>query len=264
MKAFFHRLYGAKDKDKESTPVKEKEKFPPLKPWPPPEETQRSISDSPTSYTSFKPLPEVVSPQLTQELKESKPAQSEPKPATPDVHKKVAFISPAVDSPQSTPPIKTTLSRFQAAHGNLPRGSTSSTGASSSKTDLAKQQTKQSPSRAASPYSQKPEASSQSLRSGTPYSQMSQNTSGSRILAATSWSEVTEEDLVSNLGSRERTRQEVLFEIISSEDRYALFASFFLPSFPQIRSGTVENERHVYRSSPPSLLNQSLNTKPGL
>jgi hypothetical protein len=35
-------------------------------------------------------------------------------------------------------------------------------------------------------------------------------------LAAQSWSEVTEEDLVSNLGSRERTRQEVLFEIISS------------------------------------------------
>ncbi|KAF9005573.1 hypothetical protein BDQ17DRAFT_1353396 [Cyathus striatus] len=57
-------------------------------------------------------------------------------------------------------------------------------------------------------------------RSGTPYSQMSQNTSGSRILAAASWSEVTEDDLVSNIGSRERTRQEVLFEIISSEERY--------------------------------------------
>jgi hypothetical protein len=48
---------------------------------------------------------------------------------------------------------------------------------------------------------------------------MSNNTSGSRILAAQSWSEVTEGDLVSNIGSRERTRQEVLFEIISSEDR---------------------------------------------
>jgi hypothetical protein len=48
---------------------------------------------------------------------------------------------------------------------------------------------------------------------------MSTNTSGSRILAAQSWSEVTEGDLVSNLGSRERTRQEVLFEIISSEER---------------------------------------------
>ncbi|KAJ3756742.1 Dbl domain-containing protein [Lentinula raphanica] len=60
--------------------------------------------------------------------------------------------------------------------------------------------------------------SQQSLRSGTPYSQMSGV--GSRILSATSWSEVTEEDLVLNLGSRERTRQEVLFEIISSEERY--------------------------------------------
>ncbi|KAJ8089114.1 hypothetical protein PM082_014362 [Marasmius tenuissimus] len=46
---------------------------------------------------------------------------------------------------------------------------------------------------------------------------MSNTTSGSRIISATSWSEATEEDLVSNLGSPERTRQEVLFEIISKE-----------------------------------------------
>jgi hypothetical protein len=34
-----------------------------------------------------------------------------------------------------------------------------------------------------------------------------------------SWSEITEEDLVQNLSPRERTRQEVLWEIVSSEDR---------------------------------------------
>ena len=41
-----------------------------------------------------------------------------------------------------------------------------------------------------------------------------------RILAVTSWSENAEEDLVSNLGPRERTRQEVLWEIVASEERY--------------------------------------------
>lgn len=35
-----------------------------------------------------------------------------------------------------------------------------------------------------------------------------------------SWSEITEDDLVQNLSPRERTRQEVLWEIVSSEDRY--------------------------------------------
>ncbi|KAH9484220.1 RhoGEF domain-containing protein gxcJ [Psilocybe cubensis] len=160
--------------------------------------------------------------------------------AAADVQKKVAFLSPPQtpvdferalpDAPAaaaaSTPtpvPLKTTVSRFQAVYGKEPRGSISS-GGSSSKVDVAttsKQPVKAPSARNSSPYIQKPiEGSSQSLRSGTPYSQMSANTSGSRILAAQSWSEVTEDDLVSNLGMRERTRQEVLFEIISSEERY--------------------------------------------
>ncbi|KAF7338343.1 DH domain-containing protein [Mycena venus] len=139
---------------------------------------------------------------------------------TSDVQKKVAFRSPPPtpsnldrtlpeapgNATASGVPLKTSVSRFQAAHGKEPRGSTS-TGASSSKTDVTSSAVGEA-------------GSSQSLRSGTPYSSMSNTTSGSRILAAQSWSEVTEEDLVSNLGSRERTRQEVLFEIISSEERY--------------------------------------------
>lgn len=40
-----------------------------------------------------------------------------------------------------------------------------------------------------------------------------------------SWSEAAEEDLVSNLGQRERTRQEVLWEIVASEERYVVIAS---------------------------------------
>ena len=38
-------------------------------------------------------------------------------------------------------------------------------------------------------------------------------------MSPASWSEHTEVDLVANLGSRERTRQEVLLEIVSSEER---------------------------------------------
>jgi len=189
-----------------------------------------------------------------------------------DVQKKVAFISPPPTplnpdqplpsdllnpgtSPQPAGPLKTTVSRFQATLGKEPRGSVSIP-ASTSKTDIAntsKTAAKSTSTRATSPYTQKSfeGPSAQSLRSGTPYSAVSTNTSGSRILAAASWSEVTEDDLVSNIGSRERTRQEVLFEIIQSEERCVLNFIFFLshfynPSINQICSRTCQNERHVY------------------
>jgi hypothetical protein len=54
------------------------------------------------------------------------------------------------------------------------------------------------------------------MRAGTPMSQMSERTG---ILTTASWSEAAEEDLVSNIGQRERTRQEVLWEIVASEQR---------------------------------------------
>ncbi|KAF5330316.1 hypothetical protein D9619_005788 [Psilocybe cf. subviscida] len=161
-----------------------------------------------------------------------------------DVQKKVAFISPpqsptpldydrplpdaptSLNQPLSTVPLKTTVTRFQAAYGKEPRVSQSAP-ASSSKVDVTTSNkgsvaVKATSTRANSPYlARSYEApSAQSLRSGTPYSQFSNNTSGSRILSAQSWSEVMEGDLVSNIGSRERTRQEVLFEIIQSEERY--------------------------------------------
>jgi len=172
-----------------------------------------------------------------------------------DVQKKVAFLSPpptpsplntqlpdtSVPGPSQivqTPsgaPLKTTVSRFQATHGKDTRGSIS-TAASTSRTDLAAKSTttntisppststtvaptlstntaKATSTRTAvSPYPG-------SMRSTTPYSQMSN--ASSRILAVTSWSEAAEEDLVSNLGPRERTRQEVLWEIVASEERCA-------------------------------------------
>lgn len=156
-----------------------------------------------------------------------------------DVQKKVAFISPpgtpGPDLDQALPssetptpnntsgaPLKTTLSRFQAAQQlKDPRGSTST--AASSKTDVAAtvKSPKPASTRAAtSPYPRNygdGASIHQSLRSGTPYSQMTHESS--RILSVQSWSEGAEEDLVSNIGQRERTRQEVLWEIVASEER---------------------------------------------
>lgn len=291
MKAFFHRLHiggGTKDRDRDIA----KEKFPPLPSWPPQDHPRTNSTTTPTSISTFKPLPELVPSQFVSQLtprsspvEPSIPLPSDTKSTTnlvapnshsippqaeeisqdspanlsdatgrssrkntnaativntpADVQKKVAFLSPAPTpanfdralpdapgngtSPPSNAPLKTTVSRFQAVYGKEPRGSIS-TGASSSKTDVTtpnKSTVKATSTRTGSPYLQKSfeAASAPSLRSGTPYSSMSNNFSGSHILAAQSWSEVTEDDLVSNIGSRERTRQEVLFEIISSEER---------------------------------------------
>ncbi|KAJ6502607.1 hypothetical protein C8R45DRAFT_626021 [Mycena sanguinolenta] len=348
MKAFFSRLHiGSSTKEKEKDSPIQKEKFPPLRPWPPPEQVQRSTS-TPTTHSAFKPLPELV-PTFSSKIQDDNssssastptppyssptptptptpltngaasppparngaasplPARSNSPRAEPDsagrssrktntsvatataseVQKKVAFRSPpptpsnldrtlpeAPGNATAGVPLKTSVSRFQAAHGKEPRGSVS-TGASSSKTDVAssagKTAAKSTSTRTASPYLQKvgEAGSSQSLRSGTPYSSMSNTTSGSRILAAQSWSEVTEEDLVSHLGSRERTRQEVLFEIISSEERYVqelvkmkdtfidpLLHPFSAPT-PQL-SSTPNLEYDYYRAESPVESNDNL------
>jgi hypothetical protein len=286
MKAFFSRLHlGGKDKEKE--PVYQKEKFPPLRQWPPPkDDTSARVTSTPTSYTSFKPLPvpDVSGGLSTRALgahaddeastSSSTPTPPSPNPAHPqqpttssttssDVQKKVAFISPPPtpgpvldralpQSPTPQPPsvlspTKNSVSRFHAAHKE-PRGSTSSS------------------NRTTSPTLTKPEMSSQSLRSGSPYSQMSDTTSGSRILAAQSWSEVAEDDLVSNIGSRERTRQEVLFEIIQSEERYVqelvkmkdtfidpLLHPFASSSSTPLGSSTPNLEYDFYRADSPPI-----------
>lgn len=141
--------------------------------------------------------------------------------------KVVAFISPATTpgpgmNPSSPPPTafslppKNSVTRFQGTHGRA-----SVTG---SRTDLNGTQSRAGGStRGVTPTSHAQKTTDgSSFRSATPYSQMSGNSS--RILAVASWSEGAEEDLVSNLGPRERTRQEVLWEIVASEER-----SEFLP-----------------------------------
>lgn len=178
--------------------------------------------------------------------------------AASDVQKKVAFISPpptpgpqldralpnapeALSAPSAPAPaaatninntnngagapIKTTVARFHSSQAKESRGSTST--AASSKTDVAsfkspKVASASTSTRVATPsYPGKTSGDAasilQSVRSGTPYSQATN--ASSRILAAQSWSEVAEEDLVTHIGQRERTRQEVLWEIVASEER---------------------------------------------
>ena len=252
MRAFLTRLqFGGNSKDKDSAK--------PRKQWPPPPEPPlTAFKPLPelvhASFASqLTPRAQQSSPDLPQAVSDDPPGQISPKPTVPsttasntaastctDVHRKVAFISPPQSpvlaiferdlpqTPQLEPaPVKTTVSRFQATHGEKsrtppPPPPPPPAAASSSKVDVSTSRTiiKATTTRATSPYLQRDVLSAQSLRSTTPYSTMSAQTSGSRILAAASWSELTEDDLVSNIGSRERTRQEVLFEIISSEERY--------------------------------------------
>jgi hypothetical protein len=208
------------------------------------------VTPTPSQSDNTTPVSSATSTVVEQAARSSRKTNASTATGATDVQKKVAFISPPPTplnldqplpsemsnpgtSPQPSGPLKTTVSRFQATYGKEPRGSVSIP-ASTSKTDVAnvnKMAAKSTTTRNASPYTQKSfdGPSAQSLRSGTPYSSASNNTSGSRILAAASWSEVTEDDLVCNIGSRERTRQEVLFEIIQSEERCG--KSSFL-SFP--------------------------------
>ncbi|THH06756.1 hypothetical protein EW145_g3874 [Phellinidium pouzarii] len=148
-------------------------------------------------------------------------------------------------------PLKTTVTRFQATHGSETRGSTST--ASSSKVNVASKGpsatsgkvTVTSTRTALSPTSQKTfmdnASINASMRSATPYSQTSQ--ASSRILATASWSEAAEEDLVSNLGPRERTRQEVLWEIVASEERY-------VNELTKLKETFIEPLLHPYASPP--------------
>ncbi|KAE8233150.1 hypothetical protein CF326_g1809 [Tilletia indica] len=68
-------------------------------------------------------------------------------------------------------------------------------------------------------YSKRISLPSRSLVDGREGS-VSWTSTGARQVGGPSWSEMTEDDLVMNLGPRERTRQEVLWEIVASEERY--------------------------------------------
>ncbi|KAI0705815.1 hypothetical protein BC835DRAFT_1261000 [Cytidiella melzeri] len=206
-------------------------------PLPPPERESTPVIEQPAPTTSVRVADADSAGRNSRKTNNSSGSSNA---AHADIQKKVAFISPPptpgpsldqslptaeTPTPANTTgaPLKTTVSRFQASHQSKdPRGSTST--AASSRTDVAgtAKSAKPASTRAAtSPYPRiygDGASIHQSLRSGTPYSQLTN--ASSRILSAQSWSEGAEEDLVSNIGQRERTRQEVLWEIVASEERY--------------------------------------------
>jgi hypothetical protein len=151
-----------------------------------------------------------------------------------DVPKKAAFLSlPPIPSglsadrplPEDESASNTgTAVRSQPSHLKNPRGSISTT-ASGSRPNVGSSknntQTVTSTRSVTSPYPVKPAYGNdasihQSLRSAIPFSQMSIRS----VLPPASSSEGTKVDLITHLGPRERTRQEVLSEIVAGEERY--------------------------------------------
>jgi hypothetical protein len=304
MKALFNRFHRAHPKDKVkdprdsdslSPPASSNQKetlpqLPPLQEWPPPspplEQPERSIS-TPTSITSYKPLPEIsilplpliedshvhfndyvpiskshfrgplsdvaeedsvdtavgtrtASPRADQNsagrnLLKTGNGSITTTNGSNDVPKKVAYLSPPTPSglnadrplPEDASALNTiAVVRSQSSHPKDPRGSMS-TAASGSRPDVGSNknstQTVKDTSMhsVTSPYSAKPAYGNgasihHSLPSATPFSQKSIGS----VLPPASWNEGAEEDLVTHLGPRERTRQEVLWEIVASEERY--------------------------------------------
>ncbi|CAE6478409.1 unnamed protein product [Rhizoctonia solani] len=154
-------------------------------------------SPPPTPGTIPVPLPEPESEQIQIPLappQSPSHSQSQPQTTTTTYYRMRPNSATArFREGNSTPPKINTSGRTTAASGRVTHSPT--------------QSTRTYPN----------EAASMTIRSGTPYSHMSGT---SAIQAAASWSEAAENDLVSNLGSRERTRQEVLWEIVASEERY--------------------------------------------
>jgi hypothetical protein len=75
---------------------------------------------------------------------------------------------------------------------------------------------------------------SKSCLSPTPSEHSAQTSLSTRsyVTLPNSWSEMAEEDLIANLGPRERTRQEVLWEIVSSEERWVSCGNRFHNEHP--------------------------------
>ena len=106
------------------------------------------------------------------------------------------------------------------------------------------------------------------VRPTTPFSQMP--THG--IFAPASWGEGTEDGLVSNLGPRERTRQEVRWEIIASKERYVCLPTsspIYLHSLPvsyisKPPLGCAELYRYAYHHRPHSKVPTNKETHRGV
>lgn len=76
---------------------------------------------------------------------------------------------------------------------------------------------------------------------------------GNGIAQHLTWSEITDDELVENLGGRERTRQEVLFEMVCSEERYVQDLIVRLIFGPN-RSSPAKNKISLNSEHPPRTL----------
>lgn len=199
---------------------------PPSKPrWPPPQ---------PKSDPG-KALPPPIDPELSPRRASSPPASpldtDHPTPINPTTaqDKKVAFISPSQTPNPATTPLAiadTSEPQPRSSEGTASRINLSRASGKFNQTSV--NTNSYIGNTASRPFAARQLSNDvSSMRSGSPYSQ---SANSSRILAAPSWSAAAEEDLVCNLGPRERTRQEVLWEIVASEERYAspLYKSFDL------------------------------------
>ena len=272
------------------------------RPLPPIEEPNDADNDSGVGLPVSSPVPNPADPAIKASALKAANSSVSTTATSTDTHKKVAFLSPPqtpsglsstqplpeVITPANSgssqyPPAKTSLSRFQAAHGKETRGSTS-TATSTSRSDSAFKSTTTTTVSSSSvvPYTTAttPTAAPSiratstrtaispypvSVRSTTPFSQMSN--SSTRILAVASWSEGAEDDLVSNLGPRERTRQEVLWEIVASEERYVLclsrlsaihayctspFTIRYVGELQKMKETFIDQLLHPFASPPPA------------
>lgn len=283
MKALFSRFNRNSARDREIASLPGLPQWPPppkgqkdsASLGPPSPKTAKPLPD-----LNLRPLPPIAledpapSPTKPEKPAPPPPAQNGAPANGGDVQKKVAFLSPPPSAsalngpggsdwtaaagsasetqarrkpgPLDTPPLKQSKGAHHAQGES--RGSTSSAGPATSKVSLAT-------SARGHPASLRPATSSPihstrtfhneaaSLRSGSPYSQTSSRTA---ILMTQSWSEGAEGDLVSNIGQRERTRQEVLWEIVASEERY-------VQELVKLKEIFIEPLLHPYSAASPTL-----------
>lgn len=261
MRAFLQKFRtNTSSSSKATTTSRELEKekpFPPLREWPPPSRPMSVPGPAKDpNGPAFRPLPPVVVdtalppipsqkedklPEITnKELEKQSHARKSGNTLT---DKKVAFVAstPTTEerrkAPDSDPtPPKSTVSKLVGIHEGRASVTSNTTGAATPKNQLnstASAKSRSIPSRALStpmqqsrrynamglPIADGASVIAPSLRAGTPFSQSSQR---SGVLTNASWSEAAEVDLVTNIGQRERTRQEVLWEIVASEQRLVL------------------------------------------
>ncbi|KAH7107547.1 hypothetical protein BKA62DRAFT_825035 [Auriculariales sp. MPI-PUGE-AT-0066] len=252
MKALFSRFKTSTGRERESATLAGSGNA--LPQWPPsaPRRSETSVS---ASLAEVRTLPPIV-------LTESSPT-SFSMPASPTIparsssqhHQQQGTSSTTTTVVDSLPP--TTLASSGAALETTPKRTITSldvgrsatatsaaavTGRTSSSAGHLGSKASLAISARVHPASLRPATVSPSLRSGSPYSQTSTRTA---VPMTQSWSEGAEGDLVANLGQRERTRQEVLWEIVASEERYVL-------ELVKLKEVFIEPLLHPYNAQSPS------------